>query len=114
VGERRRMVREALTHAKLDEVRGEVVTLTVADSEVHLDGLERTRDIVADAIGSVMGTTVQVVYQAVGRGETDAVAPAEPKRMDRNRDREERLRAYRSKDAALDAMAEALDLELLE
>ena len=50
----------------------------------------------------------------VGRGGTDAVAPAEPKRMDRSQDREERLRAYRSKDAALDAMAEALDLELLE
>ena len=114
VGERRRMVQEALTHAKLDEVRGEVVTLTVADSEVHLDGLERTRDVVADAIGSVMGTTVQVVYQMAGRGGSDAVVPAEPKRMDRSRDREERLRAYRSKDAALDAMAEALDLELLE
>ena len=90
------------------------IVVTVADSEVHLDGLERSRGVVADAIGSVMGTIVQVVYQTVGRGGSDAVTPAEPERMDRNRDREERLRTYRSKDAALDAMAEALDLELLE
>jgi hypothetical protein len=37
-----------------------------------------------------------------------------PQRLNQEQDREERLRRYRSKDPALDAMAEALDLEVIE
>lgn len=113
VGEQRRVVREALGHAVPASVAGSDVTLEVSDSEVHLEGLERSRALVAEAIATVMGQPVRISYRpASGSGEAEP--PANSARLDREADREERLRQYRSTDPALDAVAEALDLELLE
>ena len=107
------MVREALSHATPASVDGETVTLDVSESEVHLEGLERSRALVARAISAVTGQRVRVVYRTGSGGEGGA-APAEVQRLDRDADREERLHMFRSRDAALDALADALDLELLE
>ncbi len=64
-----------------------------------------------EAIGEVTGKRAQVVYRPAA-GE---VAPQNnARRLDRGADRDERLKAYRAKDASLDALADALDLELLE
>ncbi len=110
-GRRRRLVREALSHAAPAAVEGGQVTLEVSDCEVHLEGLERSRDLVVEAIGEVTGKRAQVVYRPAA-GE---VAPQNnARRLDRGADRDERLKAYRAKDASLDALADALDLELLE
>ena len=112
-GAKRRLVREALTHATPAAVEADLVTLDVEDSAVHLEGLERSRGIVEEAIGSVMGAKVRVQYRPAARPAAERTRE-EPKRLDRESDRQERLRVYRSKDAALDAVADALDLELLE
>ena len=111
---RRRMVREALVHASPVSVQGEVVRLEVSQSEVHFEGLERSREVVAQAIAGVLGTgDVRVEYRRPME-ESGGAVPDPPRRLDRGTDREERLRRYRKKDPALDAIAEALDLEVIE
>ncbi len=112
VGQRRRMLQEALAHARPAEVDGAAVTLEVSDSKVHLEGLERGRELVATAIREVTGRPATVRYRPVGEGRT--AASEAPRRLDRDADRDERLRIYRTRDQSLDAVAEALDLELLE
>ena len=113
VGKKRRLVREALMHATPAAVAGDEVTFDVSDSEVHLEGLERSRDLVAGAIAGVVGKSVRIVYRATAEQRAQPPA-AEPKRLDRDGDRDERLKHYRAKDGSLDAVADALDLELLD
>ena len=113
VGKKRRIAREALAHATPAAVAGDEVAFEVSDSEVHLEGLERSRDLVAEAIADVVGKSVRIVYRTTVEQGAQAQA-AEPKRLDRDGDRDERLRRYRAKDGALDAVADALDLELLD
>ena len=109
-GKRRRLVREALSHATPAVVEGDQVTLEVSDCEVHLEGLERSRDIVVKAVADVTGKSVQLAYRpAAGEAPQNNA-----QRLDRKADRGERLKSYRAKDPSLDAVADALDLELLE
>jgi DNA polymerase-3 subunit gamma/tau len=113
VGRRRRMVREALGHASPLEVDGNRAVLEVSDSEVHLDGLERSRRLVEEAIGEVMGVSaVRVEYRAEAGSNRSATDP--PRRLDKNTEQEERLRRQREQNPSLDAIAEALDLEVIE
>jgi DNA polymerase-3 subunit gamma/tau len=111
-GRRRRLVREALSHATPAGVEGDEVTLEVSDCEVHLEGLERSREVVAKAIGEVTGKQARVVY----RPATDEAPPPpnNARRVSREGARDERLKGYRAKDPSLDAVADALDLELLD
>jgi hypothetical protein len=113
VGRRRRMVREALAHARPVAVSGDNVVLEVTDSEVHLEGLERSRDLIAEAIASVVAQPVKLTYRSAAAPSDDTAAD-QPRRLSREADRDERLKQYRTKDPALDAVAETLDLELLE
>ena len=113
VGRRRRMVREALARARPVAVLGDSVVLEVTDSEVHLEGLERSRDLIADAISSVVAQPVKLTYRPAAGPLADTVAE-QPRRLSRQTDRDERLKQYRAKDPTLDAVAEAFDLELLE
>ncbi len=115
VGKQRRMLREALAHAT-PGLEGDTLVLAVSGSEVHLQGLEEGRRAIEAAVRDVLGAPWRVVVRsgepAAGRGE-----PAEgqgPKRLNRDAERQERLKHYRGKDAALDAAADALDLELLD
>ena len=109
------MLREALAHA-VPTLEGDTLVLAVSGSDVHLQGLEQGRRAVETAVREVLGTSWQVVVRPgdqVSRGDTPA--PEEgPKRLDRDAERQERLAHYRGKDAALDAAADALDLELLD
>jgi DNA polymerase-3 subunit gamma/tau len=115
VGKRRRMLREALAHA-VPALEGATLVLTVSGSDVHLQGLEEGRRAVETAVHEVLGASWRVVVRSgdqVSRG--DAPVPEEgPKRLNRDAERQERLAHYRGKDAALDAAADALDLELLD
>ena len=112
-GKERRMVREALTHASPSSFEDGRLTILVSESAVHLEGLEQNREFVAGTISAVMGAGVRVVYQSAPQAREVPPLP-EPQRLDRDADRQERLRHYRGKDPALDAVADALDLELLE
>jgi DNA polymerase-3 subunit gamma/tau len=112
VGHRRRMVREALMHASPSAVHDGVVLLAVSESDVHLEGLEKSREVVEQAIGKECAGRVRVRYEpasASAEQETDR-----PRRMNRESDNRERLQRYRTRDAGLDTMAEALDLEVIE
>jgi DNA polymerase III gamma/tau subunit len=113
VGSRQRMLREALGHAQPLEVAGDSVVLQVSDSAVHFEGLERSRRKVEEVIGEVLGVSpVRVEYRS-DCGAANANS-ATPKRLDRNADQQERLRLRRERNPALDAIAEALDLEVIE
>jgi hypothetical protein len=109
------MVREALTHAMPVAVDGDRVSLAVAESDVHSEGLDRSRALVEDALSHVLGRSIAVEYRAGGmdaRASTDDAAA--PQRLDRAGDRSERLKAYRARDPALDKAVDALGLELLD
>jgi DNA polymerase-3 subunit gamma/tau len=111
VGRSRRMLRELLQSATPSGLDGDTVQLEVTDPS-QLEGLERARRGVAGAIEAVTGRKVTVVVSAgdpAGGGEA-----ASPKRLNGDSDRQKRLEAYRQKDPALDAAADALDLELLD
>jgi len=112
VGQRSRMLREALAHAT-PLMDGETLALDVSGSEVHLQGLENGRKAIETAVLSVTGASVRVVVRPAAPG-VGAGGAGEPRRLNRDREREERLQRYRAKDPALDAAADALDLELLE
>jgi DNA polymerase-3 subunit gamma/tau len=112
VGQKSRVLREALAHA-VPVAEGEAVALEVSGSEVHLQGLENGRKAIEAAVRAVTGTSLRVVVRPCGSG-AEGVAGGEPKRLSRDLEREERLQRYRAKDPGLDATADALDLELLE
>jgi DNA polymerase-3 subunit gamma/tau len=111
---RRPMVAAALEHAAPAGVQGATVTLDVAESGVHLEGLERSRGEVEAGLRTVFGARLRVAFRPAGSGAGRAAGGTEGRRLDPQADRGERLKAYRAKDRALDAMAEALDLELLD
>ena len=97
------MVREALTHASPSSFEDGMLTLLVSESSVHLEGLERNKEFVARTISAVMGGPVHVAYQSTPLA-GEVPRPPEAQRLDRDSDRDERLRHYRRKDPALDAV----------
>jgi DNA polymerase-3 subunit gamma/tau len=113
VSRRRRLVGEALKAAAPEAAGEEEVVLGVAEASAQLEGLERSRKVIAEAIEAVTGHRVAVTLRPAG-SPASREAPREPRRLDDGADRESRLRHYREKDPTLDAAAEALDLELLE
>ncbi len=116
VGRRRRMLAAALEHTQPAAVADGTLTLAVAESDVHAEGLERGRPVLEDAAAECFGAPIHVAFAPApgpaGAGPAPE-APA-PKRLDTQSDRVERLRAYRQRDQALDALADPLDLELLD
>jgi len=117
VRSRRPLVAAALEHAAPAAVEGSEVRLLISDSDVHSEGLERSRGEVEAGLRAVFGADLKVRYTAPptgSQGAAGAERDVPPQRLDQRTDRGERLRAYRAKDQALDAMAEGLDLELLD
>jgi len=112
VGRKSRLLKEALGEATVS-LEGGAVVVEGASSEVHLAGLASGKKVLREAIEAVTGQAVEVVVRARSRPQESA-AEQEPRRLNADREREERLRRYRAKDPGLDAAVEALDLELLE
>jgi len=112
VGRRRRVLKEALSHAVPTLGQDGEVILMLQPGTGHVDGVERGRGLIAEALAEVLGRPTSVVV----REGTAPVAPTapEPVRRTREADQDERLRAMRAKDPVLDSLADALDLELLE
>jgi hypothetical protein len=112
---RRPMVAAALEHTRPAAVDGREVALAVSGGEVHLRGLEKNRAEIEAAIGAVVGSAVRVTFRAGSPDQAQAPPSGGPgRRLDQQGERDQRLKAYRSKDQGLDAVAEALDLELLD
>ncbi len=115
--QRRPMVAAALTHAVPAHSAGRELTLEVTESDVHLEGLERNRGEIESAVRSVFGALARVTFRAGDRVRAPGASGAGGgggQRLDQQTDRAQRLQAYRAKDQALDAVADALDLELLD
>lgn len=112
VAQRRRMLREALTDAVPVALDGDELVVEVGGRAAHVEGLARSSAVVAAAIEAVVGRRVRPTFRSAGSKPSAAVPQA--RRLDHAADRERRLQLYREKDPALDAAAEALDLELLE
>jgi hypothetical protein len=94
-------------------VKDGVVVLEVSDSEVHLEGLERGRLTIEKAIRDTLSSSpLRVQFKSAG--DSGQVVSGPPRRLDRSAEQQERLKQYREKDPALDAIAEALDLEVIE
>jgi DNA polymerase-3 subunit gamma/tau len=110
VAKKKRVVRESLAHATPVRVADGALHLAVSDAG-HLDGLDRARSVIAEAVADATGHKVRVVLESAAARVPAAV---EPERLDQQGDRAERLRTYRGKDQALDTAAELLDLELTE
>ena len=115
VGQRRRMLREALARSTPVLGGDGTVILEFPDGDVHRQGVEQGRTAVEGAISQVMGVVARLVVRSPAAG-PDRAEAREPqtRRLDQQSDRDERLRLYRAKDPALDAAADALGLELTE
>ncbi|HEX9727768.1 MAG TPA: DNA polymerase III subunit gamma/tau [Gemmatimonadales bacterium] len=114
VGRHRRMLAEALEHAEPADIEGDCVMVAVSDSAVHLHGLERNRGIIEHAIADVVGGPVRIGFRPASPAAEEPAAGSPLRRQDQQSDRDDRMKAYRAKDQALDAVAETLDLELLD
>ncbi|MBW8772471.1 MAG: DNA polymerase III subunit gamma/tau, partial [Gemmatimonadetes bacterium] len=109
----KRMLGVALGDTILTEIAPPsiVVAQKVADA-MQAETLERMRDVAERIIGERVGAPVKLVVrppEAAGGAGTPR-----PKRRTDASDRAERLQALRAKDPALDAAAEALDLEMTD
>jgi hypothetical protein len=113
VARTRRVVAAELEQARPVAVAGNEVTLLV--SEVLRPILDKHRAEIEAAVASVTGSAARIVYRSdPPEGAESPRAGAAGKRLDQQGERDQRLKAYRAKDQALDAVAEALDLELLD
>jgi len=111
------MVAEHLTPG---EIAGDSLTLILAEDQVHLlEGAERQRPQLEAALTEVLGRPVQlkaiVAAGAPAAAPAPDPAPAQPRKRLSEKDlRGARLRELRAKDSALDAAADALDLEIVD
>lgn len=110
----RPMVAAALEHTSPVGIEGNTVVLQVTPSDVHAEGLERSRQVIEEALGAVFGAPLRVAYRAPPAARGKDASTVEGRRMDAEADRNGRLKAYRSQDQALDVVADLLDLELLD
>ncbi len=111
IGKTNPLVKEMLSHTRPTTVADGEVRFEV-EGEMPLEGLNRNKKVVQDAVNAFLGGRSRVTF-STATANPPAPAP-EPKRQTVEDDREARMQAYRTQDPTLDAMAEALDLELLE
>ncbi|MDH5803716.1 MAG: DNA polymerase III subunit gamma/tau [Gemmatimonadota bacterium] len=110
VGRKKPLLREVLAVVEPVGVDKSEVSLRFSGGEHELEGLNRNRGIVGEAISGYFDRRFTVSFI----GESSQEAPVEPKRQTLESDREARLKGYRAKDPALDSAADALDLEIIE
>jgi DNA polymerase-3 subunit gamma/tau len=109
----KRLVGAALADTVLSEIVPPLVAVTLKEeNQMTLESLERGRGLIEQLLGGRVGGTVKLEIRP-------PVAPAgeaapRPKRRTDAGDRAERLQQLRAKDPALDAVAEALDLEMTD
>ncbi|MEZ4457465.1 MAG: DNA polymerase III subunit gamma/tau [Gemmatimonadales bacterium] len=89
------------------------VTLSVGGEDVAhmLEGAQRQQRAIAELLAGATGKRLAVHFGEEPRGE---VRRERPKRLSEKDLKEEKLRELRTRDAALDAAADALDLEIVD
>ncbi len=108
-----KLLGQALEHAvpRIDEA-GAVVLGFGADSAVFQEGVERQQGTVETILSARMGTTMVARLERAGRA--DKARGAKGGRLSSSDLRADRLQTLRTRDPALDAAADALDLELVD
>jgi DNA polymerase-3 subunit gamma/tau len=111
--EQSRFLGEAVNAARPTAISGSTVTLALADSNpIHLEALGHQRGAVERLLSEAAGRPITIVMSQ-GDAETAAAPPAR-RRLSESEARAERLKVLKTRDPALEAAAEALDLEVLE
>jgi len=101
-----------LQTTEIAEVDGTTLAIRLLDTNpVHLEGLERQRDAVAQVVARYTAEPIRIRLEGAARGDRHAARPA---RMTEEGVRADRLTALRARDPSLNTAIEALDLELLE
>jgi DNA polymerase-3 subunit gamma/tau len=113
VGRRSRMMQQALAHARPTRVQGDEVALAV-ESDIHREGMLRGKRVIEEVIAQVAGGKPRVAFVSDTANDSVPEGVSNAKRLTPESDREVRMRAYRAQDPSLDALADALDLELME
>jgi DNA polymerase-3 subunit gamma/tau len=102
-----------LAEAQVVAVEGRIVTLRPGHA-VHAEGLERQREIIAQALGQYISEAPRVAIAAGAGGGGGSMPGGGPERITPAGASAERLKSLRAKDPTLSAAVDALDLELLE
>ena len=111
--EQSRFLGEALAAAQPKAVAPPSLTLVVPDANpMHLEALDRQRDAVERLISEAVGAPVTL--SIADPSATSGAPPVRTRRLSEAESRAERLKLLRSRDPALEAAAETLDLEVLE
>lgn len=85
-----------------------------ADQAVSVEGIERQKATVATLASARLGTEVRIEVIAASPSRRDDAGSAPSRRLTADTLRQDRLQELRRLDPALDAMADALDLELVD
>jgi hypothetical protein len=94
------------------EVSESTVTLEISEGHHHMaEGARRQRPAIESVLARALGRSIRVAFAAPPGAEPRVVRP---KLLSSKDLQDERLRELRGLDPALDAAAEALDLEILE
>lgn len=108
-----RFLGEALAAARPVSAQAPALSLAVPDGNpIHLEALGRQRDALEQLLGRVVGGPVHITLTEAQEGEGGGSPRA--RRLSDAEARAERLKALKSRDPALEAAADSLDLEVLE
>jgi DNA polymerase-3 subunit gamma/tau len=108
-----RFLGEALAAGRPVAVQAPEVTLAVPDGNpIHLEALGRQREAVEGLLGAAVGGTVRLMVADPTSG--GGAPPPRARRLSEAEARAERLRVLKSRDPALEAAADSLDLEVLD
>lgn len=111
--ERSRFLGEALAAAQPTLVAPPSLTVCVPDGNpMHLESLGRQREAVERVLAQAVGAPVALTVADAGG--VPGPAPARTRRLSEAESRAERLKVLRTRDPALEAAAETLDLEVLD
>ena len=113
VGRQSWLLAQALEHAVPRLLEPGKVALTFGpDSAVFQEGVEGQLGAIETILSARMGSPMAVRLERAGRG--SAPTPGKGKRLSAEDRKADRLRELRTKDPALDAAADSLDLELVD